>query len=232
MPDVGDIAVLTLSVTPSGEDTEATIAITPPPGAAPVVLVPTTVIDRSLWTAELPLAAAGEWRAVWTVTGTGAGVQHDTVWAIGDPPGRVYATPTDYVAWTGQEPPGGIRRLLLRASRMVDKMLRTAIYPVDVDGLPTDLRHAAAIRDATSAQAEWFAETGDTTGVLSRYQSVGIGSVSLTRGSTSSGPSTGEDQLYAPAALDALRSAGLLGGRPLVSGRVGGVPFFATEDGT
>ncbi len=219
--DVGDNAVLTLDVNPADVDTEATVVVTPPPGATWTPTTPTSNVDRSSWQLVLPLTAAGEWRALWTVTGTGAGVQADTVYAVGDPAGRVYATPGELVAYTGELPPDGARRLLLRASRLVEALTRCAVYDVDADGLPTDALVAAAFRDACCAQVVWFEETGDSTGAGAQYQSVSIGSVSLTRGYTSGGPATGAEQRYAPDAIAVLSRVGLCGNRPFVAGRAG-----------
>lgn len=229
--DVGDVAVLTLDVSPADEDTEATVVVTPPPGAgAPSSPTPTSNLDRSSWQLVLPLTAAGEWRAQWTVTGTGAGTQLDTVYAVGDPTGRAYATPSDYVKQLRKVPPDGIRLLLVIASRLVDDMARCAVYRVDEDGLPTSPAVAAALREATCAQADWLDETGDLTGSSTLYQSVSIGSVSLTRGYTSGGSAPGADQRYAPDARAALARAGLLGTRPLIPGRGGYGVVLRTDE--
>lgn len=230
--DVGDNAVLTLDVNPADVDTEATVVVTPPPGATWTPTTPTSNVDRSSWQLVLPLTAAGEWRALWTVTGTGAGVQADTVYAVGDPAGRVYATPSDLVVYTGAAPPDDTRRLLLRASRLVEALTRCAVYDVDAEGLPTDAAVAAAFRDAVCAQVAWFDETGDSTGAAQQYQSVSIGSMSLTRGHSAGGSATGAEQRYAPDAVAALTRAGLMGARPIVEATGRAVQFFATGSGT
>lgn len=53
-------------------------------------------------------------------------------------------------------PPEDLSRLLKRASELVDDYLRTAIYPVDVDELPSEVDDIVAFRDATCAQVEFW----------------------------------------------------------------------------
>jgi len=141
-----------------------------------------------------------------------------------------YATEQDYAAWTGLPvAPPGTQLRLQRASAFLDGVLIGAVYPVDVAGVPTDAAHAAALRDATCAQAEYWAGTGDSdgTGASSVWDSVAIGSVRLSRiGRRMSPqgdlrPSGGGDnggRVLAPLATDLLSNAGLLPTRPLVTG--------------
>jgi hypothetical protein len=106
-------------------------------------------------------------------------------------------------------------RLLGHASEVVDGLLLTAVYDTDDDGLPTDADVAAALRDATCAQALWWLETGDESGAQATYQSVSIGSVSLTRGYTSGASATGPAQTVSPRAVGILQRAGLIMAGPL-----------------
>lgn len=228
--DVGDVALLTLSVSPVDADTEATVVVTAP-AASTSSPTPTSNIDRSEWQLLLPVDAEGEWRVVWTVTGAGAGVQADTLYAIGEPTGLAYATPADYVKAFRKAPPDNIRLLLLRASRKVDELARCAVYAVDDDGAPTDTAVAAALREAAVEQADWWGRLGDEdgTGDTTTLAGAQIGSVKLPAGVDGGGVPE-----HAPAARAALQRAGLLGTRPLIYGAPGsrpGYPFFATQAG-
>lgn len=101
-------------------------------------------------------------------------------------------------------------RLLARASRRIDSLLITALYDTDDQDLPTDVAAAAALRDATCAQVAWWLQTGDESGAQAQYQSVQIGSVSLTRGYTSGASATGTSQVISEEAVRVLHQAGLL----------------------
>lgn len=68
----------------------------------------------------------------------------------------VYATVDDLTTWLGSYPPANAVSLLARASLVVDELLTAAVYPVDVDGAPTDVTAQAAMRDAVCAQVEWW----------------------------------------------------------------------------
>ncbi|MFE0762619.1 head-tail connector protein [Streptomyces smyrnaeus] len=124
---------------------------------------------------------------------------------------RVYATPEQLSAWTGQPAPPGAERLLARASEDVDDPLLTAVYCTDAAGMPTDPAIVTALADATCAQVEYQLATGDDgTGAAGRWDSVSIGPVSLS--GRTDGPATATDVDLAPRAHRALRRAGLLPG--------------------
>lgn len=125
--------------------------------------------------------------------------------------GRVYATPEQLAAWTGQPAPPGAERLLARASEDVDDALLTALYATDSTGMPTEAKVAAALADAACAQVEYQAATGDDgTGAAGKWDAVSIGPVALSgRKQAPTGP--GEVDL-APRAHRALTRAGLLPG--------------------
>lgn len=132
----------------------------------------------------------------------------------------VYATRAELVA--SEYLPGTVTvpddpeatRLLTRASRRIDRLLLTAVYDVDEDEAPTDADVIAALRAATCAQAAWWLEHGDESGAGAEYDSVSIGSVALSgrrAGASSAGASA------APAALEVLTLAGLVGTGPAVA---------------
>lgn len=207
MLDVGDISTLTLTLTVADVTTTATVAlVSVPAGVTPPALTATPNAARTIWTAPLLGTAAGAWKAKWTVTGTGQGVEFDTVYFL-DLVGSSYATLSHYVTWLGADPPNGSARLLIRASAFLDGLLVGAVYPVTA-GLPTAAVDIAALRDATCAQVEYWQETGDTTGsgATGSWSDVQIGSVKL---SGRTGGATGDRQL-APSAADILHTAGLL----------------------
>lgn len=111
-----------------------------------------------------------------------------------------YATVEDLVAWLPADALSGgdTDRLLLAASRRVDAAVR-APYATDDDDLPTDDRVAAALRDATCAQVEFWLEVGeaaDVDGLAGTTYSV-------------PGYSGTRTPKLGPRALDALTSAGL-----------------------
>jgi hypothetical protein len=118
-----------------------------------------------------------------------------------------YATTDDLGDYLSPDaPPANAARLLERASDLVDEMLIGAIYDVNDDGDPTDADVAAALTKATCAQAQFMMATGDETGAHTGG-TVKVGDVQITRpASTGRSPGGGR---YAPAALGALRVAGL-----------------------
>ncbi|WP_275463371.1 hypothetical protein [Streptomyces noursei] len=125
--------------------------------------------------------------------------------------GRVYATPEQLAAWTGQPAPADADRLLARASEDVDDALLTAVYRTDAAGMPTDRGVEDALADAVCAQVEYHVATGDDgTGAAGRWDSVSIGPVSLS--GRQAGPAAAGDVDLAPRAHRALTRAGLLPG--------------------
>lgn len=126
--------------------------------------------------------------------------------------GRIYATPEQYTAWTGQQtPPADIDRLLARASEDVESALVTAVYCTDALGMPTETTVIQALADAVCAQVEYQQATGDDgTGAAGRWDSVSLGPVSLS--GRKDNPAAAGDVDLAPRAHRALRQAGLLPG--------------------
>lgn len=73
---------------------------------------------------------------------------------------RIYATPPDLSTWTGKAAPDNAEGLLRFASSLVEDATRTAVYPTAPDGLPRPGAVADAFRDATTAQAAYWAANG------------------------------------------------------------------------
>ncbi|MFE7782040.1 hypothetical protein [Streptomyces nigrescens] len=124
---------------------------------------------------------------------------------------RIYATPEQLTAWTGQPAPPDADRLLARASEDIDDALLTARYATNDTGMPTDPAIVGALADATCAQVEHQQATGDDgTGAAGQWDAVSIGPVSLS--GRKSGPQAAGDVDLAPRAHRALKRAGLLPG--------------------
>jgi hypothetical protein len=126
----------------------------------------------------------------------------------------VYATLADMAGYApaGTKLPDATEavRVLTSASKFIRRATKTAIYATDVDGYPTDVKIRQAFRDATCAQALWWkANPGEETGQAGQYANVSIGSLSLSRGSSSGGSSAPK---LASQAETELRDAGVLAG--------------------
>ncbi|MFH9823012.1 hypothetical protein [Streptomyces bobili] len=127
--------------------------------------------------------------------------------------GRVFATPAEYEAFTGQPAPANADRLLARASRLVSAATKAAVYDTDPAGYPSDSDILEAFRDATCAQVgEWArrdtaAADGDDV-AASPWTSVSAGSLSFLRQSAPA--TTSEDTLLVPEAVEILDDLGLL----------------------
>lgn len=191
--DVGDLVTASLTVDPFDGTTAATLAVLRPDGTtvSPVV---TGAGGGQTWTAPVSYTLAGLWRLSWTVTGTGASVEHEVVSVAPAPAvtvsGRVYATTTQLANILHEAPPLDAVQLLTDASQALDDALLTAVYDTDDDGLPTHVDVIAAFAEAVCRIVEWWAETGDPVGADGGWDSVSAGPVSLSRssGSTASAP--------------------------------------------
>lgn len=215
--DVGDYALATLTVVPFDVDTAVAATVTTPAGVTSSATVDAGDVPGA-WAVRLLLTTAGEWRIDWAVTGTGALVEHTIIEAASSgtaPLGRVYATTTQLADYTGEALPTGAARLLRRASRRVDDLLRTAVYDVDDDGLPTGTAVAAALAEATCAQVEWWGEIGDDggNGAVAALAGAQIGSVKLPGGGGGMGGGIPD---YAPDAVAILQRAGLTSAGPQI----------------
>lgn len=126
---------------------------------------------------------------------------------------RVYATLADLTSYA----PAGVTvpadpegtRLLTSASQLVERATMTSVYDTDsTTGYPTNADVIEAFQRATCAQAVWWLETGDELGIAGQYDTVSIGSVSLSRGTRTPPPG----QRLAPQAETELRNGLLLVG--------------------
>jgi hypothetical protein len=214
VPDVGDSEIVIIKATPHDDTTSAVLTVTRPDRTTDTPAV-TTGDDPGTWQAAVDYDQAGIWILQWTVTGTGQGTQTKSVSVAPLPTlaGRSYATTTDLANWLDEAPPLDAARRLRRATRYLDtNALKTAVYDVE-DGLPTDEEVAAALRDATCAQVEWWTSHGDDgTGAGADYTSVTAGSISLTR--SAGGAGAPADPRQSPEAWEILSAAGLTGHAP------------------
>lgn len=124
---------------------------------------------------------------------------------------RVYATAEQYETYSGGLAPADIDYRLARASSFLDaQVLRACWYAVNDGGLPTDTAVAAALAEATCAQAQWGVEVGDITGAfMAGFGNASIGSVSLGRSVTAVSGADAPGRQVAPAVWDALGSPDL-----------------------
>lgn len=131
----------------------------------------------------------------------------------------VHATPADLAAapWNLELDDATATARLARAATIVRNLTLTAVYATGSDGKPTNPDIAAALRDATCAQAAWFDETGDTgSGAASAYSTLSLGSARLSVGGGGSATNIGVEQSrYSPEAVQILTNAGLLTGQVL-----------------
>jgi len=141
----------------------------------------------------------------------------------------IYATTTDLTAWTGAAAPANATQLLRRASALVRKATATAFYATDTNGLPTDTVTLQAFKDATTAQANYWAVNGidPATGGLTQsgiLSSKKIGSASLTYDTVGAGSVTAYQARVAATttlceeAFDVLQAAGVNLTSPWVAG--------------
>lgn len=124
---------------------------------------------------------------------------------------RVYATTSDYDDWTGDRSGSELeRRVLVRASRRIDRALIGARYVTDEQLMPTDPHVRQAVREATCAQVQWCRANGDPEciGTADDYTDVSVGDVKLVKRRERTGGPDG--LILAPAADELLRQAGLL----------------------
>ncbi|WP_445524800.1 hypothetical protein [Streptomyces cyslabdanicus] len=213
MPDVGDLVTARLEVEPADQTTAATLLVTRPDGTTVSPVVTAAESSGGVWTAPVVYTLAGVWRLSWTVTGTGASVEHQLV-SVAPTPGasagagvRVYATTTDLANYLQAAPPLDSEQLLGGASRMLDaRVLRWCRYDVDTDGRPTHPKVITAIGRAVCAQVAWWDEVGDSRGAAGvGYGNVSIGSVVLGRSVTAVSGEDSPARQIAPQVWDELR---------------------------
>jgi hypothetical protein len=119
---------------------------------------------------------------------------------------RVYATPEQLSAYTGRPAPDDADNLLTRASQFLDtEVLKSCVYDVGTDGMPTAPDVAAGFAQAVCAQVAWWDEIGDSTGAAGAgWGAVTLGPLSLSRSVTDVSPYASAARQLAPAAWDAL----------------------------
>lgn len=126
----------------------------------------------------------------------------------------VYATPDELTVFLAPEPvPAGAERLLVRASRDVDRALLCARYAVDDTGAPTDPKVADALKEATLEQAAYRIASGEEDGIAAPAGSAAIGSVNVTR-TAPGAPGSGTVGVLGEQAHEVLLLAGLTGHAP------------------
>ncbi|MCX4575609.1 hypothetical protein OHB41_20935 [Streptomyces sp. NBC_01571] len=212
MPDVGDLVTARLTVSPADVTTGVSLVVTRPDGST-VTPVVTGSDGGAAWTAPVTYTLAGIWRLSWTVTGTGASVEHELVSvapapAVG-PQAHVYASTTQLANYLHAAAPLDSPKQLAEASKALDDALLTAVYDTDDDGMPTSATVAEAFAEAVCAIVEWWGETGDAIGADSGWDTVSAGPVALGRssgGSTATPIAAGALPPRAAAALSRLPS--------------------------
>jgi hypothetical protein len=210
--DVGDWRTPALSVAPFDGTTVATLTITAPDLTVTHPTATTGDAGASWAAPTYQLTQAGQYIETWSVAGTGAGVQSLTVDVVPQPPASLagsHATTADYARYIGKVPPGNLAYLLRKASHEVDRTILSTQYDA------ADATVLATLAEATCWQVDFWLINGWTDGQPPVYDSVSIGSVSLTRSSQGaiSGPGNGQARLGADA-WQVLQTAGLTGGAP------------------
>jgi hypothetical protein len=229
MPVAGQTDTILFDLTVFGSDTVAVAKIRDPDGvvttltASWVPIPDHPELNRSRWTADVLYDQPGVWWVTPTVTaGTGIGRAPAPYPVSVAPAGpgvddrHTYATTAHLANLMGEAVPVDADRRLRDATARVDGMLKSAVYPVDDDGMPTEQQHILALRAATCAMVKWWDDNGwDGSGAEGQVQSASIAGVSLgfARGS---GAAAGRVDLDGDAARDALDQAGLLGHAPMV----------------
>lgn len=122
---------------------------------------------------------------------------------------RVYATTAQVKELVGIDLQAGppANRTLRRASRVVDRILKGAVYDVDEAGLPTVPAVQDLLAEMTAEVVAWFDELGDETGVAAAGGGT-IGRVTLP--TVGRGRASGAQVMEAPNAVALARSSDLL----------------------
>lgn len=135
-----------------------------------------------------------------------------------------YATTDDLTTWMETETaPANATGLLRSASGLVRSSTKMATYGTDADGYPTDTALRTAFRDATTAQAKYWADLGidpskGAAGVapLAASKSIGGASINYSVYATTAEARAGAAGVLGPDAFYILEEAGLLSGRPVL----------------
>ena len=130
---------------------------------------------------------------------------------------RVYATLADLSAYAPAELADLLpvepeaTRLLTSASQVIERALKSALYPTDANGMPTLQQNIETMSRATCAQAIFWLATDDELGTQGLYASVTIGNVTLGRGGRGDATTVTGQQL-APQAETELATGQMLPG--------------------
>lgn len=219
MPTVGTGQLARLELPVYDNTTAAELHLLSPPDADGVRTTSTVAVTSPdgghTWVGDVPpYPAAGLWNHIWTVTGTGAG---RTTFQVSVDPDlttsalRSYATTTQLVNWMRQSLPEDAERMLAAATREVDTLLLTAVYPIDAQEMPTDPVHRQAMADAACELVSWWLDTGDESGAAALYGSLSAGSISVGRLANNA---VAVDRRIPQTVRDILRQAGLFNRRP------------------
>jgi hypothetical protein len=154
--------------------------------------------------------AAGDYLATWNGLAGGSPVSSSETVTVGAALSGSYATVAQWIDYTGETPPANAALLLRRASRDIDGVLIAATY----DAADADV--ILALQQATIEQALYGLDQGWENGIPGGYQSVSIGSVSLSRGASAGGTSTPAE--ISGQAFTILQLAGLTGMAPWTGG--------------
>jgi hypothetical protein len=164
MPDVGDLVTATLTITPFGVSTAATIAVYKPDGTTATASSPATADAGATWTSTYTVDLAGWWLEKWTVTGTGAGIEYNRVFV---PVVPVYGEAPAYASLerfknrlgiTASDGDDELTEALDSASREIDTFCGRRFY---ADTAATARRFR--LRDACTAVID---DVWDTTGLI------------------------------------------------------------------
>ncbi|MDQ1053176.1 hypothetical protein QE394_001104 [Arthrobacter sp. SORGH_AS 212] len=137
---------------------------------------------------------------------------------------KVYATEAELSEWmTPATVPANAAALLRSASGLVRSSTKMATYGTDADGYPTNTALRTAFRDATTAQAQYWADLGidpskGAAGVapLAASKSIGGASINYSVYATTAEARAGAAGVLGPDAFYILEEAGLLSGSPVV----------------
>ncbi len=233
MPTVGQSFVDTLTIVGGDNTTAVTVSRISPSRTVTAVTGAATSDGGESWSVTVPAPdVPGLWWVRWTITGAGAGVHvHQVDVAPSGYPAaapRAYATTTDladYLYGTSGEPqplPDGVEGKLFRASARVDRLLKSSVYDVDDDGMPTDDKHIEAMKLAVCEWVAWWEDTGDESGVgAGAGFSVTAGRISLSRSAAPGGGGAHLSSIFGVGWVPAqtvvyLDNAGLLGHAPYI----------------
>jgi hypothetical protein len=223
MAEVGLGQVARLELDRYDETTGAALSVYSPPDLDGLrrqqQLNATSDDERRTWEAVVPpYDVGGLWYHVWVVTGMGYGRIVHEVPVIPDrmaPAGEgvvTYATSEELANYLRDAPPADCERMLQAATREIDRMLLTARYPVDDQGMPIEAEHQRALRDAVCELVQWWDETGDAAGALDAFGSLSAGSISV--GRATAGSAKGSTSRVNAQVRNILTAAGLTGHPP------------------